>query len=177
MHKQIPVAAVIATRNRPVSLGRTLASLANQSIQPANVVLVDASTDDSTKQLCERNAWGLSGTIDWQRATETGAAAQRNEGVSRTSLPFVLFLDDDVILEPNCIAGLWAAVQTDNNLGGVSALLPTNRTRAGRAEGSINLPDGGGPAIRKLCRAGLAQRLICFLMTVTVDQRWCMSVA
>lgn len=124
-----PGTAIIPTRNRAQSLERTLASLAAQSLQPARVVVVDASDDDSTGELCRAisnrgHSWGAAAfELVWHRAVTRGAAAQRNQAMDDIAGETVLFLDDDVLFEEECIARLWAAFQSDPAVGAVSALI------------------------------------------------------
>jgi glycosyltransferase involved in cell wall biosynthesis len=127
----LPLAVVIATRNRPLALRRTLESLARQSAQPAELVVVDASEDASTRRLClEESIPGLSSAISWHAAASAGAAGQRNQGVRICSKPVIGFIDDDILFEPMCLARLWRALHSDGCLGGVNAMITNQRYSA-----------------------------------------------
>lgn len=121
--------AIIPTRNRTRSLERTLGSLAEQSLQPARVVVVDASDDSSTEQLCGEvirrdGRWsGALFELLWRPAQTRGAAAQRNQAMTDIAGEAVLFMDDDVLFEPDCIARLWTAFQSDRMIGAVSGFI------------------------------------------------------
>lgn len=117
----LPISAVIATRDRPEKLAGLFRTLRLQGRAVAEVVVVDASTDDRTRALCE-GAEAPSGTR-WFRARQPGAASQRNEGVALSSQPFVLFVDDDILLEPGSLGALWEAMCRDAGLGGVNAMI------------------------------------------------------
>jgi GT2 family glycosyltransferase len=124
----LPVAVVIPTRDRPAVLRRTLQSLAEQSSQPAELSIVDASTDGSTRSLCEEEPIPkLRSVLSWCRADFAGAASQRNQGVRAASQSMVGFMDDDVLLEPDCFARLWRALNSDDRIGGVSAMITNQR--------------------------------------------------
>ena len=71
-----PVSAVVPTRNRAVVLERTLASLAQQSVLPAELIVVDASSDEESRAVVEAFDAAAAGckTI-WQVARVAGAAA------------------------------------------------------------------------------------------------------
>ena len=87
-------------------------------------MLVDASTDQATRSLCfERPVPGLASEIVWQPAQIRGAASQRNQGVQGCPHAIIGFFDDDIVFEPDCIARLWRALQSDPGLGGVSAMI------------------------------------------------------
>src|SRR5262249_2708445 len=114
----VPVAVVVPTRNRAAVLRRTLESLGGQSVQPAELVIVDASCDTSTRTLCaDGSIPELRSALSWLPAKVKGAASQRNQGVSVCSQPVIGFLDDDILFEPMCVARLWRALQSDPLLG------------------------------------------------------------
>lgn len=123
----LPISAVVATRHRPHALARTLSSLAHQSAQPAEVIIVDASEGDSTAQVCAAPPPGLASELRYVRARCPGAAAQRNEGVELARHDAILFHDDDIAFRPECVARLWTALQSDPGLGGVNAMIENQR--------------------------------------------------
>lgn len=130
-----PGTGIIPTRNRTRSLERTLASLAEQSLQPARIVIVDASDDVSTEELCREivrrdDRWsGAVFELLWRPARTRGAAAQRNQAMPDIVGEAVLFMDDDVLFEPECIARLWTAYRSDPGIGAASVLV-TNEAYA-----------------------------------------------
>jgi GT2 family glycosyltransferase len=65
--------------------------------------------------------------VIWQRAVQAGAAAQRNQGVALTTQPFIWFFDDDIVFEPDCVQNLWHAIESDEMLGGVNAMITNQR--------------------------------------------------
>ena len=122
------VTVVIPTRNRAAVLRRTLESLAAQSAQPAEVIVVDASDNTSTRTLClDAPIPGLASVVTWQAAEVAGAASQRNQGVRGRSQPVIGFMDDDILFEPMCFARLWSALDSDRGLGGVNAMITNQR--------------------------------------------------
>lgn len=134
--KTLPISAVIATKDRPVKLANLFASLRRQDVTLAEIVVVDASEDGSTKALCE-GPETPSGTR-WVRAAKVGAASQRNEGVAVATRPYILFADDDVVLEPGCLRALWEAAQGDPGLGGVNAIITNQQYHSpGRISGTF----------------------------------------
>lgn len=122
----LPISAIIATRNRTKVLETTLNSLAQQSHQPHTILVADSSDDDSTEALCQSGIVNLESTIRHTRCPERGAAVQRNAVQHLAEQPFVLFLDDDIVFEPECVRRLWIAID-DPHIGGVSAMI-TNQS-------------------------------------------------
>jgi glycosyltransferase involved in cell wall biosynthesis len=127
----LPISVVIATRNRASVLRRTLRSLASQSAQPAELVIIDASDDQSTRFVCrEESIPGLDSVISWLPAEIPGAASQRNQGVRACSQPVIGFFDDDILFENLCVARLWSALQSGPQLGAVNAMISNQRYHA-----------------------------------------------
>jgi glycosyltransferase involved in cell wall biosynthesis len=119
----LPVSAIVPTRDRSEALSRMLRSLAQQSRQPAEMIVVDASTSGETEQICQKGIAGLETRIIFQRARTVGAAPQRNQAIEHCSQNANLLLDDDIIFEPECIVRLWDALRSDTGLGGVNAMI------------------------------------------------------
>ncbi|MEZ5304501.1 MAG: glycosyltransferase family 2 protein [Verrucomicrobiales bacterium] len=125
--RNIPAAAVIATRDRAEPLRATLRSLAAQSALPATIIVVDSSPGGETKAVCDAITADLPG-IQYQVAHRSGAASQRNEGVAAApaGVP-ILFMDDDIAFEPECLARLWGALHSDPAIGGVNAMITNQK--------------------------------------------------
>jgi GT2 family glycosyltransferase len=104
-----------------------LESLAQQSAQPADLIVVDGSADSATADVCSHPPTSLQCRISRLPATVIGAAPQRNQGMVIASHPVVLFVDDDVVFEPECISRMHEALQADRRVGGVSAMITNQR--------------------------------------------------
>jgi len=123
----IPVSAIVPTRNRSGSFLRTLESLAKQSVQPQEIICVDGSRDVLTHDICEDPPARLRSRLVWKGAKVVGGALQRNEGIAAGTHPFVLFCDDDILFESECLRRLWRAIETDRELGGANAMIVNQR--------------------------------------------------
>jgi glycosyltransferase involved in cell wall biosynthesis len=124
MAELLAISAIIPTRNRREAFTRMLASLALQSSQPVEMIVVDASANSDTKAVCESpEIDGLATKIRWLKAEKEGAAAQRNQGIKAAAQEAILFADDDVSFEPECILRLWQSLNSDSRLGGVSSMI------------------------------------------------------
>src|SRR5271170_7932958 len=122
----VPISIIVPTWKRVEALARTVASLSKQDLLPVELIVVDASPDDSTKDMltaCEELLRDRGCAVVWQPAAVVGAAAQRNQGAKLARETIVGFFDDDILLEPDCIARLWRALQSDGGLGGVNAMI------------------------------------------------------
>lgn len=107
-------------------LARFFESLRTQTARPAEIVVCDASDDASTHAAVQsaQAAWGEPTALwRYEKAARTGLAPQRNQAVAAASQPYVWFLDDDVILEPQCLERLHAALAADATIGGATATI------------------------------------------------------
>ena len=122
-----PISAIIPTANRAATLLNTITSLAFQNIQPAEIIIIDASDNEESHHVCTRLFENLISPIIYVKATQKGAAAQRNQGMDIAKHEFILFCDDDVVFEPFCIERLWKGIHFAENIGGVNAMITNQR--------------------------------------------------
>jgi glycosyltransferase involved in cell wall biosynthesis len=123
----LPISAVVPTMNRGIALERMLRSLAKQTVQPIEVIMIDASATNETEQLSRNQIPGLQSKVIHYKAKDVGAATQRNQGLPYASQGTILFCDDDNIFEPDCLRRLWEALQNDPQIGGVNAMITNQR--------------------------------------------------
>lgn len=105
---------VVPVYNRAELVGRTLDSIAAQTLRPLNVILVDnASTDASKavmhKWMAEHN--GVDGlSVKLLDESAVGACAARNRGLAEVATPWVMFFDSDDVMAPeHCARAMDAA--------------------------------------------------------------------
>jgi len=104
---------IVPTKNRPADLQRTVASLLQQSVMPCQLIIVDQSGDDESRRAVSRQfnqaapevreTVQLSFTLD---PGIPGGAVARNRAMDVAEGEIWLFLDDDVILEPDFLQQL-----------------------------------------------------------------------
>lgn len=128
---ELPISAITPTVDRAAVLRRTLESLAAQGAAPAELIVVDGSTEEDAAPVVEQWVANFAPATKavCLRATTLGAAAQRNQGMALATQPFVWFFDDDILFEPECVARLWRAIDSDAALGGVNAMIVNQRYR------------------------------------------------
>jgi GT2 family glycosyltransferase len=103
------IAVVVPSHQRRELVLRLLASLAAQRLHPARfevAVVCDGCSDGTASAALgyygPMLARGLNLVVEEQ--PRSGAATARNAGVRRTTAPLVLFLDDDMIADPDLLA-------------------------------------------------------------------------
>lgn len=126
---------IIATKDRVATIVGTLESILRQTVVPDELIVVDQSAADETKAVVidksrQIKPEGLSRPeiIYILDRGLVGAGAARNVGIKRSRGDILIFLDDDVVLEPDYVEKLLAVYQQDQCVGGVSGIV-TNYSR------------------------------------------------
>jgi GT2 family glycosyltransferase len=119
------VDVLLPTRNRPASLVFTLAGLAGQELTDFRVVVSDQSDEpaagDPVVQALARIISARGGEVVWHhRLPSRGIAEQRDFLLGQAAAERVLFLDDDVYLEP-WVLGRLAEILDQQGCGFVGA--------------------------------------------------------
>ncbi|WP_447978033.1 glycosyltransferase family 2 protein [Candidatus Nitrospira bockiana] len=110
---------LIPTYRRPHALAVTLTSLFGQTFRDFRVVISDQSDQTSITMTGELQAvlraLGVHGhDIELHsHLPRRGMAEQRQFLLDCATAPYALFLDDDVIVEPDVLGRLWRAVQQE----------------------------------------------------------------
>lgn len=98
------ISVVIPTYNRADAIKLTLQHCSQQTIPPEQfeVVVVDDGSTDGTEQVVTSPSWPFH--LSYLKQANKGAAATRNLGVAHARSNLILFLDADVIPEPQLLA-------------------------------------------------------------------------
>ncbi|WP_075793689.1 glycosyltransferase family 2 protein [Massilia putida] len=110
---------LIPTRNRPGALAVTLTALGAQTWPALRIVLADQSDGDGAcahgeVQAVLRYLRACGRSVDtFKRERRRGMAEQRAFLLAQVRSPFCLFVDDDVILEPDLVARLHAVIRAE----------------------------------------------------------------
>ncbi|MFN8161810.1 MAG: glycosyltransferase family 2 protein [Solirubrobacterales bacterium] len=113
-----PVAVVIPSWNCLGDLRACLDSVRGQRDVEVELFVVDNGSEDGTGEFLAG-----SGVPHVSLPANRGFAAAVNLGVSRTAAPLVTVLNEDAVLEPDCLARLAATLSPDPTLGGVQPLI------------------------------------------------------
>lgn len=95
---QAHISVIIPTLNEEDYLPKLLESLSKQTMQPAEVIVADAFSDDKTRQIAQ--SFGCK-VVDGNHPGKGGPATARNKGAKVATHAWLLFLDADVILPPD----------------------------------------------------------------------------
>jgi cellulose synthase/poly-beta-1,6-N-acetylglucosamine synthase-like glycosyltransferase len=107
-HVRTTCSVVICTNNRPRELERCLSGVAQQTLKPIEVVVVDnAMADERTAEIARK--------FDARYVQETckGASCARNRGVAESAGDIIAYLDDDAYPEPQWLSNLLSGFDDD----------------------------------------------------------------
>ena len=101
----VAVDVLLPTYNRRESLLTTLAGLSGQSFTDLRVVVADQSAEpvegSPVARAMERVIRARGGCVEWHHREELrGIAEQRDFLLKKATAPYVLYLDDDVFMQP-----------------------------------------------------------------------------
>lgn len=122
------LSVIIATMERDRELCRCLESIWAQSRLPEELVIVDDGNLDA-ELLRAKLPQGIE--FQYHHKSPPGLSASRNLGAKVARGSLLLFLDDDVVLEPNFIEEILRVFQEDTTgrLGGVSGVIANRMPR------------------------------------------------
>lgn len=110
------VSVLITTRNRAKILKQCLNSLTRQSRKPDEIVVVDNSSLDNTKEII-KSFHALK--IKYFFEKNIGIAYGRNRGLKEAEGEIFAFIDDDCVASKNWLKEIEKAFMSDKNIVGV----------------------------------------------------------
>jgi glycosyltransferase involved in cell wall biosynthesis len=115
----IRISVIIATRNRAEALKMiSLPSLTNQTFKDFEVIVWDASDDDSSKKVVEefkREHLGMD--VKYFKAPRKGLSSQRNDAVKVAKGEIIYFIDDDSELSKNALEVVYKTLKDSKYIG------------------------------------------------------------
>lgn len=135
----VPVSVVICTRNRGRMIERCLDSVIDAN--PAEIIVVDGNSTDDTVAIAR--AKGVTVVSD----NGAGLGAARQLGARFSAHEYVVFVDSDIVIEPETLQQLWDEARAE----GYDALaaeirtwsaMPTYWQRAERWRRQVQMPRG-----------------------------------
>ncbi len=98
------ISVVIPTLNRAAILAQTIDRIESQTVSKEcyDVIVVDNASTDDTRQVLEAKSRQHS-NLKFLFQSKPGAAATRNAGVRTATADIVLFIDNDILAEPDLV--------------------------------------------------------------------------
>jgi GT2 family glycosyltransferase len=124
------ISAIIPTKNRPDDLRLTVRTLLEQILLPSQVIIVDQSEDEKSKQATEeefaRAKQAAKAVPELRYVHDSnirGVSAARNRGIAEAQGTIWLFLDDDVLMERDFTRELLQVYSSHGDVDGVSGII------------------------------------------------------
>jgi GT2 family glycosyltransferase len=116
------ISAIVPTIGRADSLRALLESIAVQTRRVDEVIVADASTDPDTKKVVADLRWQEAGlVVKHVPVCPPNAVRQRMAAIEIARGENLLILDDDVVLEPDCVQQLAALLEQHTEVVAASA--------------------------------------------------------
>jgi GT2 family glycosyltransferase len=107
------LSVAISTVDRPEALARCLDALLSGDVLPAEVIIVDQSTNGATKAVIEQRSAGIVPLL-YTHQQRRGLSASRNAAFARASCPVIAVTDDDCVPDPGWIAAIEQTFASSN---------------------------------------------------------------
>src|SRR3989344_2454697 len=122
MQDNPPVSIVIPTYNRKKSAERLIKSLINGSYKNLEIIVIDDASLDNTSDYLNSKFKGSKKVKIFRNNKNLFAAASKNEGQKRAEGEFIMFIDDDNVVDKNMISVLVKVLIDDSNIGEVAPI-------------------------------------------------------
>lgn len=109
----IKIAVIIPSYNRAGLIGETLCSVLEQSLRPAEVIVVDDGSTDATEGVVREFRPG----VRYLRIDNSGECRARNVGVDASTAPWIAFCDSDDLWRSDKLERQARLVQQDASIG------------------------------------------------------------
>ncbi|MBQ8963445.1 MAG: glycosyltransferase [Clostridia bacterium] len=96
------VSVIVPVYNGEGTIGKTMASIQNQSFSSLDIIVIDDGSTDRSAQIC-RGLAQKDGRVRVFSQANAGLSAARNAGIERALGEWVTFVDSDDVIHPNMI--------------------------------------------------------------------------
>ncbi len=122
--RKIPFSLIVCTYKRPDALFKLLESVVLQSLYPDQILIIDGSPKDATKEMLLDKKYPK---LEYYKvdAIHRGLTKQRNYGIQKVAegSEIVCFLDDDIVLTPEYFQNLIATYSQNSDALGVGGYI------------------------------------------------------
>lgn len=135
-----PVSVVIPTFGRDEVLTDTIAQFLAQEPRAAEIIVVDQTSVHEPEADRQLREWAGERAIRWLRPTTASQPMAMNRGLLAARSPIVLFVDDDIRIEPGFVGGHAAYVDDAEAAAVIGQILQPGESPL---EGFVHQPDDG----------------------------------
>lgn len=106
--ESVAISVVIPTFGRDNVLTDTIAQFLAQRPRAAELIIVDQTPTHEAEAQAQLERWNSSGDIRWIRSPTPSQPMAMNRGLLEATSPIVLFVDDDIRIDSDFVAGHFA---------------------------------------------------------------------
>lgn len=113
------LSVLICTRNRAKSLEATLQRFFEQQFSgdyDYEVIIIDNNSTDDTRQIIERCAAAHPGRVRYLLESRRGLSYARNTAIAAAQGDYIVFTDDDVLVDEHWLNEIYREFASDTNL-------------------------------------------------------------
>jgi glycosyltransferase involved in cell wall biosynthesis len=125
----LKIAVIICTKNRANDLDITLESIFHQTLLPDSLLIVDDSSNDVTEKIMKKYLLLLQTDLVYlhPKSPNSGLPAARNFGIASVpgSTDIIIFLDDDVTLDPRYLESIREPFLLSPKISGAGGYITT----------------------------------------------------
>ena len=142
MTEKLLASTIVTTYNWPESLRLSLGSILKQSVKPGQIVVADDGSGPETARVVEEvlRPSGLRWSHVWHQHTGVRQSRIKNLAVRYSDHPYLIFVDQDVVLHPDFVGDHLSMAQEGFFLQGKRSLLPESYTTRVLNDGSFMPP-------------------------------------
>lgn len=109
------ISVVVPTYQRPEQIEPLLITLVQQTVRPAEIIIVDGTSpeDTRTEVVVRQIAANYPIPIRYIRSDRRGTSVQRNVGIENAIHEFVALIDDDIRIAPSFLEQILVVFNTD----------------------------------------------------------------
>lgn len=117
----LPISIVIPTFNRAKTLNETLVSILNGNNLPKQIVIVDQSENDNTRELIANKPHNIDVQLTYIHLNKPSSTMARNAGLNKCSQEYIIFSDDDINIYHDTLQNVYKHI-SKNNIAMIAAL-------------------------------------------------------
>jgi len=125
------ISLCIPTAKRPKILGKLIDNISEQNLVPDEIIIIDGAKDNSTRDEIETRKKNFDEGVLQYYTSELGLTLQRNVGIDICKSKYICMLDDDVILDTDCLEKMVEFLNSEegNKYAAISAFISNNYGR------------------------------------------------
>jgi glycosyltransferase involved in cell wall biosynthesis len=138
---------VVCTRGRAELLDLAVASILRSDHADFDLWIVDQSDDSETRNAVLRHG-AIDRRVHYHGTNSRGLDMARNEGARISSSPYILFTDDDCLVEPSWLGAMLGELEADGTWAVFGRVVPKDDPRVKKGKGERHVSPGTPMAMK-----------------------------